>query len=74
MPRRPLLATPMTAAQRHHRRRVKKGVQQDPKHYLVEALELFDRITKTTPHAAQELLHLIALEAQKRKRRLVRLS
>ncbi len=74
MPRRPLLGAPMTAAQRHRRRRIKRAAQQDPKHFLVEALDLFDRITKITPHAAPELLHLIALEAEKRGRRLVRLK
>jgi hypothetical protein len=75
MPRHALLGKPMTAAERARRRRVKFAAQHEPKHYLVEALDLLDRIDKTTPpKAAKEILHLIALEAAKRERRIDRLA
>jgi hypothetical protein len=64
----------MTGAQRARRRRVEHAAKHEPKHYLVEALDLMDRIDKAPPKAAKEILHLIGLEAAKRERRLDRLA
>jgi hypothetical protein len=59
----------MIAAQRQRRHRLKQIVQEEPKHYLVEAIELFDRIEQTlSPKAAQKIFHWISLEAAKRQR------
>jgi hypothetical protein len=65
----------MTAVQRQRRHRLKQIVQEEPKHYLVEAIDLFDRIEQTlSAKAAQKIFHWIALEAAKRQRRRVRLD
>jgi hypothetical protein len=61
--------TPLTAAERQRRRRAKLRAQRDPTHYLVEALELFDRLEEVPHPLASQLLHKIGLEAAKRQRR-----
>jgi hypothetical protein len=65
---------PMTATERQRRYRADLRAKRDPKFYLLEANQLLDRISKAPPDAAREILHLIALEAEKRKRRLDRLA
>ena len=58
----------LTAAERARRHRAKLRAQRDPKHYLVQALELFDRLDQAPHRVASELLHKIELEAAKRRR------
>jgi hypothetical protein len=60
--------------ERNQRYRAELRAKRDPKFYLLEANQLLDRISKAPPAAAKEILHLIALEAEKRKRRLDRLA
>ena len=67
-------STVSASAERNRRYRAEQRAKRDPKFYLLEANQLFDRIAKAPPDAAQEIFHLIALEASKRARRLDRQS
>jgi len=46
-----------------------RDAERDPKHYLVEALALFDRLDEAPHRVASDILHKIGLEAAKRQRR-----
>lgn len=66
---------PMTHAERQRRYERQRRAKRDPKFFLLEANELFDRVSKgADAQVAEEIFHLIVLEATKRKRRLARLE